>query len=290
MYPVCIITIMGHRLERLDATVNAGVSVIESLPMISNGKFACLSVAALYYVSRQCHLPLDRQRSQEVCELLGLGVQINDHYDTDEFSRTDYKTKRQKFRSDPEYLTYYKTIRQLERNRPSPGQTQECISYRENTNLVSLSISCSRAFECPISSFVTVSSDNSQVSFSSDAPPWFRSLFYAVSALQVVDDVIGCYGDSSQLRPSYFTAFGSLAGVELQSPDGMKKYLPQTEALYNGYLQKAVDADPDFIFPVELAAKVVHGILPNAVFLVRQQKLANYFTDILLTKRDSDRN
>lgn len=271
--------------ERARYIMEASRSMLYNLPTMAKGhKFKALSLAALDYTSQKHNLNFTPLRHQVVAYILSLGIVINDYYDIDRLDKKKYRQLRKSISEDPfmeeQYHAYFKSIRQIEQNRPLPGNTQGCIDYREKLNLISLAVNCSLAFEIPLTTMVDT---HSKVSIKPDAPVWFQPLFFTVMALQVVDDMIGCQGDSLNHRPSFFTAFGELQN--LTDIKSIRQHFSKMGKLFNDYLEQAKAIDPGYVYPFILASKLIYSTLPKIAEFLHQPGL-RYFASVLLTDRD----
>lgn len=102
-------------------------------------------------------------------------------------------------------------------------------------------------------------------------------------ALQVVDDMIGCRGDSLNHRPSFFTAFGELQN--LTDIKSIRQHFSKMGKLFNDYLEQAKAIDPGYVYPFILASKLIYSTLPKIAEFLHQPGL-RYFASVLLTDRD----
>lgn len=252
-----------------------------------SGRFRSLSLSAIDYISKQKNILITESNRSFVKQTLDLGVQINDFYDLQMLSNKNYKKVRRNLKKDQkielEYDRYFKTIRQLERDRPEMGDEAKCISYRENCNLVSLAINCALAFNMSLTDFVDLESINKLI-LNSRSPDWFQSIYYSVMSLQVVDDMIGYQGDFRNKRPTYFTAFTKQSEVSI-TKDQRNIIFKKMSLVYNHYIEAAKAIDANFISPVTFLSQIIHFSYPKIAQLADELNL-KMITRIILTKRD----
>ncbi|MDO8488262.1 MAG: hypothetical protein Q7S31_03015 [bacterium] len=220
-------------------------------------KFRVACEAALTYVARQQEQAIDPVEEDSLGDILALGIIANNHYDLGELAAGTYRQLRRRT-SLPDYRQYFANLRMVERNRPDPGvAAYQIIKYREQVNAISLAMSVSAVGLGHYEEIV----DPETFMFNPDVPRWIRGLFFSVMALQVVDDQVGWRGDSSQNRPSFYTAFKS---------DGLthEQIMARMNQLKTNYLAKAkqisVDLEP-IIFVSQLS-----GFLPQVIELTRK--------------------
>lgn len=249
----------------------AGLSVIENSEGFLRGeKCRSLSLAVLSYVSKTEGLDLTKESKRIARGIINLGVEINDHYDTSYFDVPKYKQLRRLVRGDKfsedQFEQYFVQLRLLERHRPQPGAREKCITYREQTNLVSLAGACAIAFKRPMESFVNLKN----IDLQKTAPAWFKSLYHLVMGLQVVDDMVGYRGDNKAQRPSFFTAFGQATLEELNNSRFVRNRFEAMASLYRNYIKLAKDQDPNFAAPIARISEVIYKFLPGLAEFTRR--------------------
>lgn len=277
---------MENITEKLDNVARAAEAVTKNL-YLKEAEFhpfrvACLS--ALEYAASAKGIEFAEENKVCAALTLSLGVDINEFYDSQKLDPERYKYKRRKLRNlSPNavevYKKYFAVTRNLERNRPCPESDEENLSteiteYREKVNLISLAANCAVAFNQKIENFVNIR--NNAVDFNTDTPSWFKGLYYAVMALQVIDDRVGWKGDLDNRRPSFFTAFLPQAGnlEELKKPGKISKaVLEKMDQLFEDYLTKAYQSDPEFIFPICHLTKAIKIFYPKVVGFLRTHRL-----------------
>lgn len=279
------------RDQRLDggvltAMADATGAVVKNHEYIfSHYKFIGFAIAALEYIAIQHQLPKPSSiTKQAIADVLDLGILINDHFDVHTLDTKKYKHLRRRLGKDEEnqrnFSTYFQCIRDLERNRPKPGDLEGCINYREKVNLISISLSCALAYNIPMKNLISFEDENEHSPiFSENSPAWFQSLFYIIMSGQVTDDLMGWEADAHGNKPSFYT--GLVENGEAPNKNTIKTI---TE-LHNKYLKKAKDLDPTTSLPFQLFIKGGHDAYTK-VFLFLQKHKLQKLTRLLLSQRD----
>ena len=275
-------------VEKVKSTFCAVGSMLPNLLLLAQGdELRACFLTALTYTAKMYDLDFPACRYRVAQDMLTLGIAINDHYDVGYLDTKNYRQSRQSVCAHPfnqeQYRVYFKTIRKIERGRPSPGNPQDCIAYRKQLNLVSLAINCSFAFQVPLEDMINT---QPQVSLKKTTPVWFQPLFHTIMALQVVDDMVGYRGDFLNNRPSFFTAFNKSQGEDLSNSNCVRQHFAQMEELFCTYFNQAKEGDSDYIYPFALASNFIHCFLPPMAEFSRRPIL-RHITPHFLTIRDT---
>ena len=220
--------------------------------------------------------------------MLDAGVLVNDHYDTayldvNQYLRETLPIRQNEF-ANKQFKQYFSVIRSLERERPQAGNTEACIAYREKTNLISLAVNASLAFEIPLDTLINIS-DKANPEITSDTPNWFTSLYYVIMALQVVDDLIGYRGDTLHHRPSFFTAYGLLPNEYLGNKDIYNERLQLLNTVFNTYVAAAREANKTFVDPMIVITKTLMTCYPKLVHVLQIPGI-NRISRVAFSKRE----
>lgn len=278
MLDLNMLDVLGQDLR---AMTSAGEAVVRNKEYIfSHYKFIAFALAALQHVASQNQLPkLNADTKKTIADILDLGILINDHFDVGILDTKKYKRLRKevnRHQQEENFLRYFTCIRNLERNRPKPGNLDACIAYREKVNLISISLSCAVAFSIPVNDLISYENKNgSDPALNMDSPHWFQSLFNIIMSGQVTDDLIGWQADSFSNRPSFYTG---LIGNKGEKPTA--ETISILTRLHNQYLEKAKDLDPTTSLPFRFFLKFGHDIYTKTyLFLLKnkQEKLLLLF-------------
>jgi len=214
--------------------------------------------------------------------MLTLGKNINDYYDTGIWESKKYKKLRKEFKRllperNDDFIRYQQTISRIEKNRPTPShlmanpdlREKMIVDYRERLNWIYLAFSFSLAHDRPISNYYEDYDNNSD-----KHKNLFRGYFNSLMALQVVDDIVGRYGDLVNDRPSFYTAVCSHEEIlnKFIRKEGNDTY-QKIENIFEGYYLKAKGCPLRVLKPVLTVVRLTKNIYPKLTELSRKTDL-----------------